>query len=141
MGQEAEQAAQDGQAARSAQEAAGQSVRHEVDKSGNIYETVLNEDGEVVSEELVGNVAELAIEKEYVDEGGHVVSRARDESGNVFEQIHDYEGNMVGRQGRSRRAKERDFRIGEDAEKQRLRRSSENGAGRGNVKRDPINWG
>jgi hypothetical protein len=56
----------------------------------------MNENGEIVGEELVGNVDSLSAEEEYVDEGGHVVSRVRDESGNAFERLADDEGNMVG---------------------------------------------
>jgi hypothetical protein len=66
-----------------------------VDESGNILETTLNENGEVTGEDLVGNVADLPVEEEYIDDQGRIVSRARDESGNVFEQILDDEGNMV----------------------------------------------
>jgi hypothetical protein len=66
-----------------------------VDDFGNILETVYDENGEVVSEDLAGNVADLPVEEEYVDEEGRVVSRARDESGNVFEQVLDDEWNVV----------------------------------------------
>jgi len=67
-----------------------------VDDSGNILETRLNENGEVIGEDLVGNVADLPVEEEYIDEQGRVVSRVRDDAGNTFEQILDDEGNMVG---------------------------------------------
>jgi hypothetical protein len=66
-----------------------------VDELGNILETVYDENGEVVSEDLAGNVADLPVEEEYVDEEGRVVSRARDESGSVFEQVLDDEWNVV----------------------------------------------
>jgi hypothetical protein len=67
-----------------------------VDDSGNILETTLNENGEVIGEDLVGNVADLPVEEEYIDEQGRVVSRVTDDAGNTFEQILDDEGSMVG---------------------------------------------
>jgi hypothetical protein len=67
-----------------------------VDESGNIIEITLNENGEIVGEDLVGNVGSLPVEEEYVDEEGRTVSRVRDELGNAFEQISDNEGNVVG---------------------------------------------
>jgi hypothetical protein len=66
-----------------------------VDQSGNIIEITLNENGEIVGEEVVGNVGDLPVEEEYVDEEGRTVSRVRDESGNVLEQVLDDEGNVV----------------------------------------------
>jgi hypothetical protein len=48
-----------------------------------------------VSEDLVGNLEDLLVEDEYIDEQGQVVSRVRDESGNVFEQVLDDEGNVT----------------------------------------------
>jgi hypothetical protein len=66
-----------------------------VDESGNILETTLNENGEVIGEDLVGNVADLPVEEEYIDDQGRVVSRVKDDSGNVFEQVLDDEGNVV----------------------------------------------
>jgi hypothetical protein len=66
-----------------------------VDEYGNILQTTLNENGEVMGEDLAGNVADLPVEEEYIDDQGRVVSRVRDESGNVFEQVLDDEGNMV----------------------------------------------
>jgi hypothetical protein len=71
-------------------------VERTVDDYGNILETRLNENGEVIGEDLVGNVADLPVEDEYIDEQGRVVSRVRDDAGNTFEQILDDEGNMVG---------------------------------------------
>ena len=55
-----------------------------------------NESGEIVSESLVGNVSDLPVEEEYIDEQGQIVSKSRDEEGNVFEQILDDEGNLLG---------------------------------------------
>jgi hypothetical protein len=66
-----------------------------VDESGNILETTLDENGEVVDEDLIGNLNDLPIEEEYIDDQGQVVSRVRDESGNVLEQVLDDEGNVV----------------------------------------------
>jgi YD repeat-containing protein len=66
-----------------------------VDESGNILETVMNENGEVVDEDLVGSVSDLPIEEEYIDDQGRVVSRAKDDSGNAYEQVFDDEGNLV----------------------------------------------
>jgi len=87
------QQAQD--AAGGADQASGQTVERTVDKSGNILETVTNENGEVIDEDLVGNVSDLQIEEEYIDDQGQVVSRAKDDSGNVYEQIFDDQGNLV----------------------------------------------
>jgi hypothetical protein len=67
-----------------------------VDQVGDIIEITLDENGEIVAEELVGNIANLPVEEEYVDEEGRVVSRVRDESGNAIERVFDDEGNMVG---------------------------------------------
>jgi hypothetical protein len=66
-----------------------------VDESGNILQTTLDENGEVVGEDLVSNLNDLPIEEEYIDDQGQVVSRVRDESGNVLEQVLDDEGNVV----------------------------------------------
>jgi YD repeat-containing protein len=73
----------------------GQTVERTVDEEGNILETVMNENGEVVDEDLVGNVGDLPIEEEYIDDQGQVVSRAKDDSGNVYEQVFDDQGNLV----------------------------------------------
>jgi hypothetical protein len=78
-----------------AQEAAGQTVERTVDESGNILETVMNENGEVIGEDLVGNASDLPVEDEYIDDQGRVISRVRDDSGNVFELVLDDEGNVV----------------------------------------------
>ena len=71
-------------------------MQRTVDELGDIIETTMNENGEIVGEELVGNVGDLPVEDEYVDEEGRIVSRVRDESGNAFERLADDEGNMVG---------------------------------------------
>jgi len=66
-----------------------------VDEGGNVLETTLNENGEVIGEDVVGNVADLPIEEEYIDDEGRVVSRVRDDAGNVYEQVLDDGGNLV----------------------------------------------
>jgi len=71
-------------------------TRRTVNQLGDIIETIFDENGEVVSEDLVGNVGDLPAEEEYVDEEGRVVTRVRDESGSAFERVVDDEGNMVG---------------------------------------------
>jgi hypothetical protein len=67
-----------------------------VDDSGNILETTMNENGEVVGEDLAGNVADLPVEEEYIDDEGRLVSRVRDDMDNVFELVLDDEGNLLG---------------------------------------------
>jgi pyruvate/2-oxoglutarate dehydrogenase complex dihydrolipoamide acyltransferase (E2) component len=49
---------------------------------------------EAVEEAATGNLADLQIEEEYVDEQGRIVGRARDEAGNVVEETLDEEGNV-----------------------------------------------
>jgi uncharacterized protein YuzE len=71
-------------------------VRRTVDELGDIVETTIDENGEILGEELVGNISSMPAEEEYVDEEGRVVSRVRDDSGNAFERLADDEGNMVG---------------------------------------------
>lgn len=66
-----------------------------MDETGYILETVMNESGEVVGEDLVGNVSELPVEDEYIDDEGRVVSRVTDDAGNAYEQVLDDEGNLV----------------------------------------------
>jgi hypothetical protein len=75
---------------------AGQVVQRTVDEeSGNIFQSTLDENGGVVEEDLVGNLNDLLVEEEYIDDQGRVVSRMRDEAGNVFEQVLDDEGNVL----------------------------------------------
>jgi len=57
---------------------AGRTVWRSVDESGDVVETVLNEDEEIVAEDVVGDVADLLMEG-YVEEEGGIVSRERDE--------------------------------------------------------------
>jgi hypothetical protein len=72
------------------------SIRRAVDQTGDIIEITLNEDGEIVDEDVVGNVGSLPVEEEYIDDDGRVVSRVRDEAGNAIERIFDDEGSIVG---------------------------------------------
>jgi YD repeat-containing protein len=55
----------------------------------------MNENGEVIGEDLVGNVADLPVEDEYIDDQGRVISRVQDDSGNAYELVLDDEGNVV----------------------------------------------
>ncbi|MDQ5827500.1 MAG: hypothetical protein M3441_25390 [Chloroflexota bacterium] len=74
----------------------GPAVRRSVDEAGFIVETTYDENGEIVDEDVIGSVAELPVEAEYVDEKGRLVSLAKDELGNTFEQIMDEELNILG---------------------------------------------
>ena len=68
---------------------AGLSTRRSVDGSGLILDTSYNREGEVVDEEEVGDVTELPVEDEYVDEEGRLLSLAKDELGNTYEWVTD----------------------------------------------------
>jgi hypothetical protein len=74
----------------------GRTIRRSVDESGYIVETTYDDQREIVSEEVVGNVADLPVEEEYLDEGGRLLSLAKDELGNVFERVTDEESNTLG---------------------------------------------
>jgi hypothetical protein len=74
----------------------GPAVRRSVDEAGSIVETTYDENGEIVDEDVIGSVAELPVEAEYVDEKGRLVSLAKDDLGNTFEQIMDEELNILG---------------------------------------------
>jgi hypothetical protein len=76
-------------------ESGDQTTERTVEEQGYITETTLNENGGVVDEGVVGNVADLPVEEEYIDEQGRIVSRARDDSGNAYELVTDDGGNMV----------------------------------------------
>ena len=60
--------------------AAGHTVQRTVDESGNIVEYTLDESRNVLSENLAGNVTDLPVEEEHVDEEGRIVRTVRDES-------------------------------------------------------------
>ena len=66
-----------------------------MDQSGDIIEITLNESGEIVAEELVGNIGSLPVEEEYINDEGWNVTRVRAESGNAFEYLSNDEGNIV----------------------------------------------
>ena len=68
---------------------AGLTAQRSVDESGHILETTYNEEGEVVDEEVVGEVTDLPVEVEYVDDQGRLLSLASDELGNTFEWVTD----------------------------------------------------
>lgn len=74
----------------------GWTTRRSVDDSGLIFETTYNGDGEIAGEAVVGNVADLPVEAEYLDEEGRFRSLATDELGNTFELIMDREFNTLG---------------------------------------------
>ena len=71
------------------EDASGLTTRRSVDESGDILETTYNERGEVIDEDEVGDVTDLPVETEYVDERGRLLSLARDELGNTFEWVTD----------------------------------------------------
>jgi hypothetical protein len=74
----------------------GWTTRRSVDDSGLIVETTYNGDEEIADEAVVGNVADLPVEAEYLDEEGKFRSLANDELGNTFELIMDMELNTLG---------------------------------------------
>ena len=84
----------DGQA-QEAGESGARTTERTVDDQGNITETTLDENGGVVDEDVVGNVADLMVEDEYIDEQGRMVSRVNDAAGNAYELVTDDGGNMV----------------------------------------------
>jgi len=68
---------------------AGGMTQRSVDESGWIFETTLDESGNVLDENVVGTVADLPVVDEYVDGQGRLVSVSKDELGNTFEQVMD----------------------------------------------------
>lgn len=81
-----------------AQETVGsgaQTTERTVDEQGQITETAFDENSGVVDEYAVGNVADLAVEDEYIDDQGQIVSQVRDDSDNAYEMVTDDEGNMI----------------------------------------------
>jgi hypothetical protein len=83
-------------APREAADEAGWTTRRSVDGSGRIVETTYNEDGEIADEVMVGDVTDLPVEAEYLDEEGRFRSLATDELGNTFELVMDKEFNTLG---------------------------------------------
>lgn len=71
-------------------------IQRKVEGLGYIVETIYNEQREVVGEEVLGNVADLPVEEEYLDKEGNLVSRARDDLGNIFELVTDSNSNTLG---------------------------------------------
>ena len=69
--------------------------QHTVSEDGIILVTTLNKNGEIIGENLVGNVEDLPVQEEYIDDQGRVVSQVQDGAGNVYEQVLDDEGNMI----------------------------------------------
>jgi len=74
----------------------GWTTQRRVDDSGRIFETTYNRNGEIAGEEAVGDVADLPVEAEYLDEEGRFRSLANDELGNTFEWVMDNEFNTIG---------------------------------------------
>lgn len=64
-------------------------VVRSVDQTGIIIETTYGGEGDILDEDVIGSVADLPVEAEYVDEQGRLVSVAKDELGNAFEQVLD----------------------------------------------------
>ena len=77
-------------------EEVGWTTRRSVEDSGRIVETTYNEDGEITDEKEVGDVADLPVEAEYLDEEGRFLSLGNDELGNTFEWVTDEEFNTLG---------------------------------------------
>lgn len=74
----------------------GHTVERSVYGPGYILETTYSEQREVVTEKMVGNVADLPVEEEYLDKEGRLLSLAKDELGNTFERVTDEESNTLG---------------------------------------------
>jgi pyruvate/2-oxoglutarate dehydrogenase complex dihydrolipoamide acyltransferase (E2) component len=55
-----------------------------VDESGDIVETTLDESGELVDEDIAGNVTELSSEEEYTNEEGNTVRTVTEEGGKLL---------------------------------------------------------
>jgi pyruvate/2-oxoglutarate dehydrogenase complex dihydrolipoamide acyltransferase (E2) component len=55
-----------------------------VDESGDIVETTLDESGNLVDEDIVGNVTELSSEEEYSNQEGNTVRTVREEGGKLL---------------------------------------------------------
>ena len=66
-----------------------------MDQTGIIIETTYGEEGDILDEDVIGSVADLPVEAEYVDEQGRLVSVAKDELGNAFEQVLDEDLNPL----------------------------------------------
>lgn len=82
-------------AARAADVTGGPRTVRSVDQTGIIIETTYGEEGDILDEDVIGSVADLPVEAEYVDEQGRLVSVAKDELGNAFEQVLDEDLNPL----------------------------------------------
>ena len=82
-------------AARAADATGGPRTVRSVDQTGIIIETTYGENGDILDEDVVGSVADLPVEAEYVDERGRLVSLTKDELGNAFEQVLDDDLNAL----------------------------------------------
>lgn len=81
----AAKAARDGADSETAEDAQRDETRSETKDAPS-------EPDEVQSEEATGNLLDLKIEEEYVDDRGRIVGQARDESGSIVEEVLDEEG-------------------------------------------------
>jgi pyruvate/2-oxoglutarate dehydrogenase complex dihydrolipoamide acyltransferase (E2) component len=66
-----------------------------VDESGDIVETVLDESGDLVDEDIVGNVRELSSEEEYTNEEGRTIRTVREETGALISLSIGPDGNIL----------------------------------------------
>jgi pyruvate/2-oxoglutarate dehydrogenase complex dihydrolipoamide acyltransferase (E2) component len=66
-----------------------------VDESGNIVETTLDESGNLVDEDIVGNVTELSSEEEYTSEEGNTVRTVTEETGALIHLQLGPDGNIL----------------------------------------------
>lgn len=74
---------------------AGRTTWRSVDESGFIVETIYDENGEIIDEDVIVAVSDLLVEEEYVNEEGRLVSLAKDELGNTFELVMDGQFNTL----------------------------------------------
>ena len=74
----------------------GRTVQRVAYGSGDIIRTTLDESGELVDENLVGNLAALPTEEESTTDEGHTLRTVRDESGALVKLELDPDGNVLG---------------------------------------------
>jgi hypothetical protein len=72
----------------------GRTVRRTINRFGDISEETLTEDGQVMQEQIVGSVKDLAVVEETMEDG-RTVRRVRDQSGIIIRQELDEEGNLI----------------------------------------------
>ncbi len=75
---------------------AGQTIQRSVDEARNLMETTLDGSGAVTDEKVTGNVEDLPVEQEYIDDEGRITTQARDDHGSLVERTLDEQGNAVG---------------------------------------------